>query len=93
MPAQFEWDEEKAAANWFKHRVRFETAKAVFQDPYAISNIDETEDYGEERFVTVGIAGGRLLSVVYTERQARFRLISARQATRHEQDDYLRQAK
>jgi uncharacterized DUF497 family protein len=48
--------------------------------------------YGEERFVTIGMAEGRmLLFVVYTEREERIRIISAREVTQHEQDDYFRQ--
>lgn len=53
--------------------------------------MDDREDYGEERFILIGMAEGMLLFVVYTERGDRTRLISARQATRHEQDDYFQQ--
>jgi uncharacterized protein len=48
-------------------------------------------DYGEERFSIVGMAGGVLLFVAYTVRGDRLRLISARRATKHEQEDYFRQ--
>ena len=53
--------------------------------------LDDSEDYGEERFLIIGMAGGQLLSVIYTPRQGRFRLISARRATRDEQDHYFTQ--
>ena len=49
-------------------------------------------DYGEERFVIMGMADGRvLLFVAYTERHERIRIISARRVTQHEQDEYFRQ--
>ena len=70
----------------------FGLAKTVFKDPFAIELVDDREDYGEERFVIVGMAEGHvLLFVAYTEREGRIRIISARRATQHEQDEYFRQ--
>jgi uncharacterized DUF497 family protein len=67
-------------------------AKTVFKDPFAIEFLDDREDYGEERFVIIGMAEGQvLLFVVYTERVERIRIISARRATKNEQDQYFRQ--
>ena len=67
----------------------FETATEVFSDPFAIERRDDREDYGEDRFILIGIAEGTVLTVVYTERDGRIRIISARQATKREQDDYF----
>ena len=47
--ATFEWDDEKAAANWRRHGVSFDHAIRAFRDPFTIERIDEREDYGEER--------------------------------------------
>jgi hypothetical protein len=67
-------------------------AKTVFKDPFAIERLDDREEHGEERFVIIGAAEGRvLLFVAYTEREERIRIISARRATQNEQDDYFRQ--
>jgi len=85
----FEWDEAKAAENYAKHGVSFEMATLVFKDPFAIERLDDREDYGEDRFILIGMAEGAVLTVVHTERNGRIRIISARQATRHEQDDYF----
>jgi uncharacterized DUF497 family protein len=85
----FEWDDAKAAENYAKHGVSFETATEVFKDPFAVERLDDREDYGEDRFILIGVAEGEVLTVVYTERTARFRIISARQATKREQDDYF----
>ena len=67
-------------------------AKTVFKDPFAVERLDDREDYGEARFVIIGAAEGDfVLFVAYTERKERIRIISARRATQHEQDDYFRQ--
>jgi uncharacterized protein len=47
--------------------------------------------YGEERSVLLGMTNGQVLTVVYTERGDRIRIISAWRATRHERDYYYRQ--
>ena len=83
----FEWDEAKGAENDAKHGVSFEAAAEVFSDPFAVERLDDRQDYGEDRFILIGIAEGTVLTVVYTERDGRIRIISARRATRHEQDD------
>jgi uncharacterized DUF497 family protein len=58
----------------------------------AIERLDDREDYGEERFIIIGMdAGETLLCVAYTEREDRIRIISARRATQHERDDYFQQ--
>ena len=92
MKLEFEWHDAKAEANWKAHGVSFELATTVFKDPFAVEFVDDREDYGETRFIILGMAEGQvLLCVAYAERQDRVRLISARRATQYEQDDYLRQ--
>ncbi len=89
---EFEWHHAKAEANLQAHGVSFEFAKTMFKDPFAIERLDDRQDYGEERFVLIGMAEGKvLLFVAYTERGERIRLISARRATQYEQEDYFRQ--
>jgi uncharacterized protein len=87
----FEWDETKAAENYLRHGVEFEAARQVFRDPFAIEQLDDREDYGEDRLILIGMGNGIVLTIVYTERDARIRLISARRATKHEQDEYFTQ--
>ena len=82
----------KAEANLCAHGVSFDLAKTVFKDPFAIERLDDREDYGEARFVMIGMAEGNiLLFVAYAEREQRIRIISARRATQYEQDDYFQQ--
>lgn len=85
----FEWNENKARANFAKHRVSFEEAKTVFVDPFYVDFYDPDHSDDEERYVIIGESQqGRLLVVSYTERQQKTRLISAREATRREKDAY-----
>jgi uncharacterized DUF497 family protein len=92
MKLEFEWRDAKAEANLRAHGVSFELAKTVFQDPFAVERLDDREDYGEDRFVVIGMAEGNVvLFVAYTGREGRMRIISARRATQNEQDDYFRQ--
>jgi uncharacterized protein len=87
---QFEWDDDKAVVNLGVHGVAFHEATKAFRDPFAVERIDARLDYGEERINLVGMCDGALIQVTYTERGDRIRLISARRAERHEQDDYYR---
>ena len=84
---RFEWNVAKARSNYSKHGVTFEVAKKAFSDPLMVEVLDDSEDYGED--LVIGMADSTLLSVIYTPRQGRFRLISARHATRDEQDHYF----
>ncbi len=86
---QFEWDPAKARANVARHGVSFEAARAVFADLHALELLDDSTE--EERWRLLGRAGFEILMVVYTERGARIRIISARKASQREQEVYLRQ--
>jgi uncharacterized DUF497 family protein len=86
----FEWDAVKARGNLAKHGVSFEAAVLVFDDLFAIEWIDSSGEPGEVRYVITAMVQGVLLTVVYTERGDRIRIISARKATRHEQEEYYR---
>jgi uncharacterized DUF497 family protein len=87
MEDEFEWDPVKAAENLEKHKVSFETAIHIFAGPI-IEGLDDREDYGEDRFITLGAVDNRVLVVVYTWRDGRRRIISARKATRDERQEY-----
>ena len=77
---ELEWNSRKAAANLRKHGIDFADAATVVYDDRAITIPEARSD--EERFVTIGMdALGRILVIVYTWRDERLRLISARKAT------------
>jgi len=89
MDLRFEWDEAKAAANLDKHGISFEEAQTVFGDPNTITLFDDQHSNVEDRFVDIGMsANGRILVVVYTENEARIRIISCRRATPKERRQY-----
>ena len=86
---RFEWSDAKARANIEKDEVSFEVARLVFDGPAAMDQTDDRGGYGEDRFIITGKVGSRLLTVAYTERDSRIRIISARKATRREQESYF----
>lgn len=83
-----DWDPAKDRANQRKHGIRFELARAVFDDPDRVELFDD-RDYGAERWVAIGAVGRSILFVVYTMRHGGIRLISARKADRDDEDDYF----
>ena len=84
----FEWDDAKAAENYARHGISFDAAKGVFEDPFAIEQLDDREDYGEERFSIIGMVEGHVLYVAYTMRNDKIRIISARGAESYEKRRY-----
>ena len=82
----FDWDPAKASANVAKHRVDFEWAIGVFDDPWAIDRDELAE--GEDRYNRIGMVANRLLVVTYTWRGETCRIISARLARSQERRMY-----
>ena len=86
--AHFEWDEQKRLTNVHRHGIDFEDAIMIFAGDI-VTVEDDRFDYGEVRFMTLGVLKGRVITVVHTERQDRTRIISARKATKYEQTIYF----
>lgn len=85
----FEWDPRKAASNLSKHSVSFNEAVTVFNDPMFITVMDDEHSEDEERYITVGLSNAsRLLMVAHTDRNGLIRIISARRATKKEENFY-----
>jgi uncharacterized DUF497 family protein len=87
---EFEWDATKAESNLVKHGVGSEAARCVFDDVFALERCDFDSAPGELRYVITGMLNDVILTVVYMERSDRTRIISARRATKHEQEEYYR---
>lgn len=94
-PLQITWDALKAEANIAKHGVTFAQAATVLLDPLAVTVFDAEHSQNEERWFTLGTSSeGKLLAVSHTHHQpegpaqAEIRIISAREATRHERQQY-----
>ena len=85
---EYEWDDAKAQTNLRKHKVPFLMACEVFKDDNRLERPNTSSDCDEERWIVLGLVGHTILSVVYTQRGRRIRLISARRAGRNEQRSY-----
>jgi uncharacterized DUF497 family protein len=86
----FEWDDDKADYNYDVHGVTFADACKDFSDPFAYTEADPFPH--EDRDDTIGAGPDGLLFVVSTVRGPRIRIISARRATKREQNLYHRAA-
>lgn len=86
----FEWDDNKEQTNIKKHKLDFTTASYVFGDENRLEIFDENHSEYEDRYITIGIINQIpvVVMVVYTERDKRIRLISARKATPKERKLY-----
>ncbi|MBF0235624.1 MAG: BrnT family toxin [Desulfamplus sp.] len=90
----FEWNENKESLNLRKHKVSFEEAKTVFNDPMLVTFLDEHHSDYEERLISIGMSSNsRILLVVHTEQESDgdtilIRIISCRKVTKHERRTY-----
>ncbi len=82
-----EWDEDKRQQNITKHGVDFLYAALIFEGP-TLTKTDDRHDYGEERFISLGLVDGDPFTVVYTMRGENIRLISAWKGGRKDYEKY-----
>lgn len=89
MDFTFSWDDNKADANLRKHRVSFQEACTLFQDPFVITYPDSAHSVAEVRYLSFGVSStGTLLVVSHTETASGLRIISARKMDRAERKIY-----
>ena len=89
----FDWDENKNRINLEKHGITFEEASTVFFDDRAILFDDPEHSIDEYRFLLLGMSETAKVCIVchcYRESDTVIRIISARQATRKEEQRYVR---
>lgn len=85
---EFEWDENKRKINLQKHNVDFEDAKQFFELPCLVKE-DGRFDYGEIRYVAMGLVNQREMVMVFTRpRKEVVRVISFRKANTREARKY-----
>ncbi len=90
---KFIWDRRKNEANIKKHELDFTDAYKVFESPMLVG-LDEREDYGEDRWIGVGVMENRVVVIVFTEPEKDvIRVISFRKATTDERDNYEQEFK
>ena len=81
---RFIWHEPKRQANLKKHGLDFADAERVFSGP-TFTFEDDREAYGEQRWVTLGLLGEKVVVIVHTETEEEIRVISMREADKNEQ--------
>jgi len=81
---RFTWNEAKRRSNLAKHGIDIAAAERVFAGP-TFTFLDERFAYGERRFISVGLLGETVVVVAHTESDDEVRVISMRNADRHEQ--------
>lgn len=85
---EFEWNERKNQSNLIKHGFDFADAFRIFNSPMLVE-FDDREDYGEDRWIGIGLLSGRVVVVIYTELdEETVRIISLRKALTHERRRY-----
>ena len=84
----FEWDDDKCRRNIEKHGIDFEEATEIFYCPHLIRRSDRKK---EERWLAVGETESRIIAVIFTRRNGRIRIISARRARKNEARTYRRE--
>lgn len=86
---QFTWDPTKAALNLKNHKVSFNEAATVFSDSLSVTVPDPDHSDEEDRLIIVGLSyHSRLLIVSHTEDEDVIRIISARELTPREREQY-----
>ena len=89
----FDWDENKNRINLEKHGISFDEASTVFFDERALLFDDPEHSVDEDRFLLLGMSDTAKVCIVchcYRESDTVIRIISARQATRKEEERYVR---
>jgi uncharacterized DUF497 family protein len=80
-------DPKKRKANLRKHKVDLTDGYAAFDAPM-VTREDTREDYGEQRFVSLGSVKGKVVVLVWVDGENEPRLISCREAEPHEEEAY-----
>lgn len=89
---KYEWDEAKRQGNIGKHKIDFIDAVQIFEGEAPIYTFPDTrKDWGEDRFVTIGLLHGIEIAVVHTPRGHKRRIISVRRARKEEREKYYRE--
>jgi len=87
---RYTYDPNKRASNQKKHALDLEDAKEVIESGQTVTFEDNRFDYGEQRYVTLGVLRGTVVVVATAETVDEIRVISMRRATSHEQDIYFK---
>ena len=86
----FEWDEDKRQSNILHHGIDFERAKEIWQGR-VLEAPSRQSHHGEERFLAIGESQDRFITVIFTWRGTKRRIISARVARQDERENYKKE--
>ncbi len=89
---RFDWDEAKRRANLRRHAIDFVGIEEAF-DGETVTVLDDRFEYGEDRFLTLGLLDGRVVAIAHTETGDEIRIISVRKATKNEAFNYFKEIK
>ena len=89
FPEGFEWEEAKRQANISKHGIDFLDLPKMFERPI-LDDYDHQHSGREDRWRAIGLLQGRVVFCVYTLRDGKRRIITARPATQRESMLYFR---
>jgi uncharacterized DUF497 family protein len=89
---EYEWDENKAIANFAKHGVAFDAIGAFEWETAGIFD-DHRFDYGENRQIALGYLGNTVHVVTFTKRNGKTRIIGLRKANKRERKRYEKEKK
>jgi uncharacterized protein len=87
---RFEWDEAKRRLNIKRHGLDFVDVMKVF-DVETVTLVDDRYEYGESRFLTLGLLSGIVFAISHTETDEVIRIISARKAEKDEEITYFKE--
>ncbi|HJH42738.1 MAG TPA: BrnT family toxin [Rubneribacter badeniensis] len=82
----FEYDPVKSARNRAKHGIDFEQAKRLWSGK--VVTVPSLGEYGEVRYVALGVIDGKHWTAVFTRRGERIRIISVRRSRKKEVEVY-----
>lgn len=88
---RYVWDERKRRANLKKHGLDFADAWKVFAGAMVLFE-DDREAYGEQRLLGIGLLDVLVVVIVHVEGDGAIRVISMREAKKHEKDRYYLEA-
>lgn len=89
---RFEWDEAKRRVNLRLHAIDFVAVES--EDVFGketLTRIDNRFEYGETRYITLGVLKGQVIAIVHTESSELIRIISVRKASKNEADLYFKE--
>ena len=86
---EFDWDAGNIEKSWLKHQVSQKDSESTFKDPASVLALDPSHSQSDKRFQLIGNSeSNKLLNIIFTIRNHKIRIISARSANQKERNLY-----